>query len=353
MSSASERLRKRSFVTRSIAGTFSWIALTTLWASNSSTPVPAQLPHQLTIKPTVSITADIGRAARHEKIVTTEDIDANSAGLKGDGVTDNTAAFNTLLARDGQKITIRAGTYVTGKFSIPDNTIMVFEPGVTIRDSGKLSAGDRLINITGSNVRILGNGVKVISNRADYTTGEFRHGVYILGAQNVYIEEVSSIGQGGDGFYIGGPRDKPSQDISLINCKARNNRRQGLSITSARRVDIIDFVATETNGTRPQFGIDLEPNTDTGMLDDIRIIRPKTAFNKGGGIVIATHMLKATSQPINIAIQSHTSKGEPSSIKPYIPKDTPGLITYSEGGDFDFCKAIASCPDHQTPRSTP
>lgn len=346
MNSAGEHLTNRYFVARCIAGAFTLIALTALSASNSPTPVPAQLPHQLTIKPAASTTADVGKAARHAEIVTTEDIDASSQGLIGDGMTDNTAAFNNLMAHSNRRITIKAGTYLTGKFSIPENTILIFQPGVTIKDSGMLSVGDPLIKITGRNVRILGNGLKLVANRNDYTTGEYRHGIFIFGANNIYIEDVDSIGQGGDGFYIGGPREKPSQDISLINCKARNNRRQGLSITSARRVDVVDFVATETNGTPPQFGIDLEPNFDYDSLDDIRIIRPKTAFNKGGGLQIVTLKLTATSHPINIAIQSHISKGEPASIKPYIPKDTPGSVAYSQGGNFDFCKDDADCRDH-------
>ena len=82
--------------------------------------------------------------------VTAESIDGLSYGLVGDGVTDNTATFQRLLARGNRTIHVAAGDYVTGKLVIPSNTVLILEPGVTIRDSGRLAEEDRFINIWGA-----------------------------------------------------------------------------------------------------------------------------------------------------------------------------------------------------------
>lgn len=218
--------------------------------------------------------------AQIAEVVTTQTINAADFGLVGDGVTDNTAAIRNLMPVAGRKITVSAGHYLTGMFSIPSNTDLTLEPGVVVADTGHLGPYDRLINITESNVRITGYGASIVASRASYTSGEWRHGVFVWGAHNVSIEGLTSSSHGGDGFYIGGQKGQPSTDIVLIDCKARNNRRNGLSITSARRVDVVDSMFTESNGTSPQSGIDLEVHNEYEMLDKIRIVRPKTAYNR-------------------------------------------------------------------------
>src|SRR5687768_12673132 len=48
---------------------------------------------------------------------TAETIDGLSYGLLGDGVTDNTAAFQRALAQGNRTIHVPAGDYVSGKFT--------------------------------------------------------------------------------------------------------------------------------------------------------------------------------------------------------------------------------------------
>jgi hypothetical protein len=236
--------------------------------------------------------------------------EAAHMGLVGDGKTDNTAAFEKLLGNGNRTIHIPAGDYVTGKIEIPGNTVLLLEPGVIIRDSGKLGPDDRLVNILSDNVYIKGRGAKVVADRNSYQGGEQRHGVFIFGASNVVIDGLDSSGNSGDGFYIGGPRGKPAQHIVLENCSASYNRRQGLSITAGRAINVVNCVFSHTKGTAPQFGVDVEPNDPTFPLDGIRLIDVRTEYNYGGGISVYLGSTYRAPGGAHIAIIDHRSIGE-------------------------------------------
>jgi hypothetical protein len=172
-------------------------------------------------------------------------------------------------------------------------------------------------------------GARVISDRARYTSGEWRHGVYIFGAERVRIEGLESSGHGGDGFYIGGPPGKASSDVMLIGCNADNNRRQGLSITSAQHVRVIDCEFTNTAGTAPQFGIDLEPNDPPDMLNDILILRAQTRNNSGGGIMIwLKGLVGGPTKPVDVTIIDHFSEAESPHLYTNVPLGLSVTLRY-------------------------
>jgi hypothetical protein len=182
-------------------------------------------------------------------------------------------------------------------------------------------------------VRIVGAGARIIASRAAYTTGEQRHGVFIFGSSRVVIDGLESSSQGGDGFYVGGPSGYASTDIVLKRCSARDNRRQGLSITSARRVRVVDCVFGETAGTAPQYGVDLEPNHPTDVLDRIFIVRPTTRANVGGGIMVWLEKFDATTEPVAISVLDHESDEESPIFFKMQPVDVTGTIRYTGAAD--------------------
>lgn len=306
----------------SLAICLSLVACTPSRPNPEPEKAPAPNPHEVRAVETELATSDF-------YVETTETVDALSFGLVGDGTTDNTEAFRNLLSKSHRTIRVQAGEYVTGKLHIPSNTILILEPGVVIRDSGRLRKYDQLINILGENVHIEGLGAVVVSRRSDYTSHEWRHGVHIFGAKRVLIEGLESSSHGGDGFYIGGPPGKPSTDIIIRGCKAENNRRQGLSITSARRVRIVDCEFVNTNGTAPQFGVDLEPNNPGDYMDDIVLLRPRTAANAGGGILIALHHLDTQSYPVTVNVMEHSSESELPPFDTLIPQEINVTVRYS------------------------
>jgi len=238
-------------------------------------------------------------------------------------------ALEKLLGSGNRTIHIPAGDYVTGKLQIPPNTALLLEAGVILQDSGQLGAQDRLINIETTNVYISGYGAKVLGARNAYPPGEQRHGVFISGANNVVIDGLESSNNAGDGFFIGGSPAPPSQNIVLSDCVASNNRRQGLSIVNARNVYVVNCQFQYTQGTAPEFGIDLEPDYPTDYLDQIRILQPLTLANHGGGIAIFLENLNANSYPIDVEILNHMSQSESPPFTTLGSPYAPGTIQYT------------------------
>jgi hypothetical protein len=284
-----------------------------------------------TVAPDEATIRDAEAAANADSFVftTAQTIEGTSAGLIGDGRTDNTQAFRTLLAGGDRTIHIAAGDYVTDKLSIDSKTILRLDAGVIIRDAGRLGPAEPMLRITTNDVRIEGLGAKLIADRTLYTTGEWRHGVYIFGAQRVVISGLESSDQGGDGFYIGGPSGNPSVDVILKGCSADNNRRQGLSITSARRVTVVDSDFDDTQGTAPEFGVDLEPNDAVDVIDRVVFVRPHTASNAGGDFRLDFHALDATSETVSVAIIDHTFAADSPNIYVYVPSNARATLLYS------------------------
>jgi len=100
--------------------------------------------------------------------------------------------------------------------------------------------------------------------------GEHGHGFRVRSSRNIIIINSSSVDNFGDGFYIGqlantGEIHPASTSVVLEHCLADNNRRQGLSITSARDVKIMNCTFTHTQGTAPESGIDIEPNANQNV----------------------------------------------------------------------------------------
>jgi hypothetical protein len=249
------------------------------------------------------------RGSTHEFTTTTQ-VDVRDFGARGDRTTLDTLAFQQALGEGDRTVKVPAGDYLISKLEIPSNTVLMLEPGVTLRDSGELSAIESLIDIRSENVRIIGQGARVIADRSDYTTGEFRHGVLIFGARNIDIAGLESSSHGGDGFYIGGPAATPSTDISITGCSADNNRRQGMSIVSGVKVFVADCELTNTRGTAPEAGIDLEPNSPLDSLQDIVIVRPQTNSNAGGGIIVFLPAFGPGGRAATITIVDHMSRRE-------------------------------------------
>lgn len=220
-------------------------------------------------------------------------------GLKGDGSTIN--EFSRMMSVAGQSLFLKRGDYVTRKFTIPSRTTLLIEPGTIIRDAGDLGANERLINITNDDVHIIGYGATIQGNRAAYVSpGEQRHGVYIFGGNRICIEGLASDGHPGDGFYIG----DNAEHVKLEWCSGDDNRRQGCSITSGRHVRVVDCEFTNTNGTSPSAGIDVEPNSSADVLEDIKLIRCRCVENDGAGVVVFLASWNATSNYAPIEITS-------------------------------------------------
>jgi hypothetical protein len=192
---------------------------------------------------------------------------------------DNTTAIQNALNEAGI-ITLPDGEFITGPLTLSSNTTLIFSPGTVLKAKTGFTQFERLLSGSAiSNVTIFGNQGAIEMIKAEYVSGEDRHGLALFGAcSNVTIYDLTIRDTGGDGFYIGG------DNISLINCISDNARRNGLSIIQGRSINIIGGEYKNTIGVNPQAGIDIEPNSASEVLQNINLIGVTTSGNKATGI---------------------------------------------------------------------
>ena len=108
-------------------------------------------------------------------------------------------------------------------------------------------------------------------------------GLSILeGAKNITVSGVTSKEMWGDGFYV-----ESAQGVTFCSVVADHNRRQGLSVIEVDRLEVMNSVFSNTQGTRPSAGIDLEPDDVKQQISNVRIHNSKFLNNKGPGILVA------------------------------------------------------------------
>jgi len=220
-------------------------------------------------------------------------INVKDFGAKGNGQTDDAASMQMAIDYASKhptknKVIIPAGTYLVSPIFLKSNIILILSAHTILKATNHYNEGDRLLNIVSqSNIKIFGNNGIITMDRSHYTSGEQRFGLWMNNASNIQVYNLTCENCGGDGFCIGGLMAIPCRHILLVNCNANNNRRNGLSITNAIDVTISGGTYSNSHGTAPEFGIDLEPDSQYESLLNITIKGVTTQNNKGGGISIA------------------------------------------------------------------
>ena len=110
-------------------------------------------------------------------------------------------------------------------------------------------------------------------------------GISIRGSENISVHNPHVSKCMGDGIYVGFLK-KPAKNILIVNAISNNNRRNGLSITSAVDVKIEGGVFGNTNGQGPGCGIDIEPNGNNDEIKGIYLNDVTTFNNMNWGILI-------------------------------------------------------------------
>jgi hypothetical protein len=234
----------------------------------------------------------------------------NIAGQPDDTKMLQHAISASAAAKQTLQIPLRNQPYRTGPLQLPSNTRIVMDPGVVIEAIPGFREGQSLVSIEDSqNAEILGNGAVLRMLKKEYTDGEQRHCIAIRGGSDIHIAGLSCNDSGGDGVYIGGGNRPYSTNVVLEDLTLDNNRRQGISIVSGSGIWIRRASCTNTNGTEPQSGIDLEPNRASNRLENIHIEDSITSGNQGDGIAFSLSRLQASSAEVSIMVTHHRSVG--------------------------------------------
>jgi len=222
-------------------------------------------------------------------------INVRNFGAMGNGVTDDTAAFQAAinaLPASGGVIVVPSGTYMidaTKSINMRSNTRLSLWADATLQaipNNASFAAVVKAWNV--SNVEILGGHIEGERSHHLGTNG-MGYGISIQEASQVYVHDITLSDNWGDGILVGttsGWRTfTPSSNVTLTRVTASNNRRQGLSITAANHVYVVYSSFNGSNGTAPQAGIDIEPQT-LGPASQIRIESSGMSNNLGNGVEI-------------------------------------------------------------------
>ena len=250
-------------------------------------------------------------------------------GVKGDGVTDDHDAIQMVL-NVHRNIYFPAGDYrldlgigiAERALMVPSNTKITFHPDAKLKLNAHSLTHYEIINIADvENVHIV-NPV-IDGNRAENsaTAGEWGMGIALRGAKNVIIENPKISNCWGDGIYIGiGDVLNYSENVVIQNPVLDNNRRQGISVISVKSLKVINPVITNTNGTAPDSGIDIEPNNNTEFLQDIVIENLNTKNNWTSGLKFYLIAYSGSLNPVSITVRNLYS-------------DSDGRGIYVNGGE--------------------
>ena len=197
---------------------------------------------------------------------------------------------------------------------VSSHTRLVFEAGSRIENLPHRLIGYEMLLL--HNVRDVEIVDAILDGRRDLnseTGGEWGNGIQVLGdVDDIRIVAPVTNNMWGDGIYIGEDMATGAnpRSVEVSDPRADNCRRQGMSITSAHRCIVRRPVWTNTHGTPPSAGLDIEPNLASCVLEDIQIIAPVTRGNAGGGIAVYLGVLRSGSRPVNISITGHISDGD-------------------------------------------
>lgn len=136
--------------------------------------------------------------------------------------------------------------------------------------------------------------------------GEWGMGFFIRNAQNVKLYNPKVTKMWGDGIYIGN-LGVVSKNIEINYANIDNNRRNGISIIAGEKIDIKNTIISNTNGTIPEYGIDIEPNKSDDILKNIVLTNNTTYNNAKGGLLFALDNLQGKkSEPIEVYVNNHS-----------------------------------------------
>jgi len=205
---------------------------------------------------------------------------------KGDGVTDDTAAIQNAvnaIGGTGGTVSIPAGTYMVNALTsiqLANNMTLSLASGATLQAIPNGADNYTIVRVSGvSNVNVMGG--TLLGDRSAHTgtTGEQGMGLRITGnAAHIAVVGVTAKECWGDGFAIA-----DANIVSLCNVTADHNRRQGLSITGGDGIVIKNSSFTNSKGTIPEDGIDIEPNSGE-TVNNVLITACTFSGNAGDGI---------------------------------------------------------------------
>ncbi|WP_061464185.1 glycosyl hydrolase family 28-related protein [Peribacillus simplex] len=206
--------------------------------------------------------------AEEFKVLTEQSVDTainvKTFGAKGDGIADDTLAIQDAINSlpNGGKILIPDGTYIINadtSLKPNSNQTLSLSKKAKLKAKSNSDASYQIINIV-EKVNVIIEGGFIEGERDEHVgvNGEAGMGISIVrNSKNITIRNTHISKCWADGIYIGG--SLPCYNINIYNVTCDNNRRQGMSVVNVDTLTVRDSFFTNTAGTLPEAGIDIEP----------------------------------------------------------------------------------------------
>jgi Right handed beta helix region len=232
-----------------------------------------------------------------------------NAGFGG----DDTSVFQKALdstASSGEVLEIPAGSYNISPIHFPANSNVFVDAGVTVSANHGFSSSAHMLNINAANVTITGSGATTSvfqmpkARSASQSDGsEFRHCLAIQNASNVTVSGIACSHSGGDGLYI-----SQATNVTVSNSTFDGNFRNGASLTGGlNHIHITNNRFTNSSGTLPEAGVDVEPNHTGDYLLDVNFTDNVTSNNARDGFAISLWSLSSSSKAVGLTITRNHS----------------------------------------------
>ncbi|WP_284319032.1 right-handed parallel beta-helix repeat-containing protein [Dyella acidisoli] len=256
-------------------------------------------------------------------------INVRDKGAKGDGVHDDTSAFQAAVDAlpGGGTVTVPSGNYIIDAMravNLRSNMLLQLAPDATLTAIPNNSPRSHVIKVwSANNVRITGG--RIVGERGNHTGagGEWGYGINIQASNHVHVSDIHISECWGDGIWIGGIghfNAVPSRDVVIDNVTSTHNRRQGLSIGPVDGVVIMNSTFSGSDGTKPMSGIDIEPQAQ-GLARNITIDHCMISGNQGTGMEIHYNVSGVTIK--NCTFQNNQGYG-------LLTVDSPSGITITD-----------------------
>lgn len=200
------------------------------------------------------------------------------------------------------------------------NMAIELQPGVHILARQDFFHGkkDSLLQISrGRNLTINGNGALLQMRRDDYaqpprgtcpscsnySKAEWRTGIWLQQSDGVTLRRLNVVESGGDGMYV-----VDSNNTYVVDSVFDRNYRQGMSVVAAVNLTVERTVFSNTAGTAPAAGVDLEPDCPHDHMVNISFIDCTSTRNAGGGFQLYfgaySHANEGTPAPFSVRLKN-------------------------------------------------
>jgi parallel beta-helix repeat protein len=182
-------------------------------------------------------------------------------------IPNNSQTYSVFRVQDVSNVIIRGGTIKGDRSSHTVSPLWQASHAYAVND--QVNANGYVLKCVTSGTSGTTSPIGVSGSIADGSVtwnyvydGEWGYGICLNGATNVSIEDIFIQDCWGDGIFVdaGVVSDAtPSKNVKIKGVTCNNNRRQGMSTQHVDGLFVSHSTFSNTNGTLPQAGVDLEP----------------------------------------------------------------------------------------------